>query len=571
MHDLIRDLEIFRKISVDPHLPVFCDTETTEDEGLSSGGLYGKIRLFQIFQSTWKKAVVIDCFFIPLNEVLNLLQPHHLIFHNGSFDLHTINLKTEETWLPKELDDTLYLSRLKYFTKQKFGFYECLKYSNNSDSLIDGIDKKEEQKSDWSGALSDRQLTYAAADVVYLAKLYESVKEFKTSTVYNLDINNLKYAVNYARNGMPVNQNRVLELKKEYVQKLEDTFKQLPPDLNVRSSKQCCIYLNSKSSAHDVLLEMAQEGNERAKRISDARSFFKSLEYLKAYDRPVIKGFFNPCAALSGRFSCTGGNRYDHVNLQQIPNSLHDIVEAPDKYRIVYKDYSGIELRMAVAFTGEEVMAQMMKSGADMHTETAKYVFEKEDISYEDRTIAKTFNFGLIYGVGVKTVQSMLKLQANLDLPFQEVKRLMNRWFELYEGFTVWHDMHKYQFNVFGYVDIETALGRRIRTYSIPDSLNFPIQGSSVEVTKVSIGLLYSRYPELQKVKHILQDDYEACLINTIHDSNILLAKEEETEKWGNRLSECMVDAWKYVISELADPEIPMPHGYDAGPVWTFH
>jgi DNA polymerase I-like protein with 3'-5' exonuclease and polymerase domains len=152
----------------------------------------------------------------------------------------------------------------------------------------------------------------------------------------------------------------------------------------------------------------------------------------------------------------------------------------------------------------------------------------------------------------------MLKIQANLDLPFQEVKRLMNRWFELYEGFSVWHDMHKYQFNVYGYVDIETALGRRVRTYSLPDSLNFPIQGSSVEVTKVSIGLLESRYP----------DNY---LINTIHDANILLAKEEETELWGNRLSECMVDAWNYVIADLADPEIPMPHGYDAGPVWTFH
>lgn len=187
------------------------------------------------------------------------------------------------------------------------------------------------------------------------------------------------------------------------------------------------------------------------------------------------------------------------------------------------------------------------------------------------KEIASFIEDNVIYGAGVKTVQLELKLRAGLILGFQEVKALISKWFELYEGFAVWHGMHKHQYNVYGYVDIETALGRRIRTYSIPDSLNFPIQGSSVEVTKVSLGLLHSRYPEITKVKNILQDDYEVAVINTIHDANILLAREEEADKWGNRLSECMVDAWTYVTSEMADPNIPMPHGYDVGPVWTFH
>ena len=143
-------------------------------------------------------------------------------------------------------------------------------------------------------------------------------------------------------------------------------------------------------------------------------------------------------------------------------------------------------------------------------------------------------------------------------MPFQEVKSLILKWFDMYEFFEEWHNMHKEQLNVYGYVDIETALGRKVRTYKLTDSLNFPIQGSSVEVTKMSLGLLYSRYPKTH-------------LINTIHDSNILIAHKDEAEKWGNRLSECMIDAWNYVIEDLADPEIPMPHGYDSGPVWIFH
>jgi hypothetical protein len=59
-------------------------------------------------------------------------------------------------------------------------------------------------------------------------------------------------------------------------------------------------------------------------------------------------------------------------------------------------------------------------------------------------------------------------------------------------------------------------------------------------------------------------------LVDTIHDSNILMQKEEELDLWGNRLSECMVDAWHYVIEDLADPDIPMPHGYEHGRSWTF-
>jgi len=557
VYNLNRDVEIFRKISINPNLPVFCDTETQGDEGLSSGGLYGKVRLFQLFQEHWEKAEIIDCDFIPIKHVLDLLEDNHLVFHGGSFDLHTINLYTDKTWCPKKLDDTLYLSRLKFFTKQKFGFYECLKYSKHSDSLVESIDKKEEQKSDWSGALTNKQLIYAAIDVVYLSKLYESVKEFSTTSIYALDMSNLKYAINYSRNGMYVNQKKVVKLKKKFIINLEETLKQLPHDLNVRSSKQCCEYLNSKSSSKEVLTELAIEGNDNAQKIITARHCLKSLEYLNKYNRSIIKGFFNPCAAISGRFSCTGGNRYDHENLQQIPREFQEVITSPQGYKIVYKDYSGLELRMAVAYTGEELMGSMMKAGEDMHTYTAKHLFEKDEVSFEERLVAKAFNFGLIYGIGVKAVRLLLKLRANTDISFDKVKKLMNKWFELYEGFAVWHDMHKYQYNIYGYVDVETALGRKIRTYSVPDSLNYPIQGSSAEVTKVSLGLLYSKYPDVY-------------LINTVHDANLLLAKDDEAEMWGKRLDECMIDAWKYVISDLADPDVPMPEGYDIGNDWIF-
>jgi len=556
MFQLVRDIEVFDKISVNPSLPLFCDTETCEEEGLSSGGLYGKIRLVQIYQEEWENAILFDCFFIPLEKVLNLIKPCKLVFHNGAYDLHTINLKTKTTWLPKNVDDTLYLSRLQYFTKQKFGFYDCLEYAGLADKLIKSINKKEEQKSDWGKPLSKQQKTYAAADVIYLHLLYNKVKSKAKTTVYQLDIQNLKHAINYSRNGMPVNQKTVLEYKKKYMNRMEDLLEKLP--VNPNSPKQCCEYLGTSSSNIEVLTEMMYDGNQRAKDIHDARHCSKSLTFLNTYDRPFIKGFFQPCAAISGRFSCTGGHSYSHANLQQMPEKLHGVIEAPKGKVIIYKDYSGLELRMAVAYTGEPMMGALMRSGKDMHTETAKFIFNKEEISDLERTMTKVFNFSLIYGSGIKTVQATIYKWTGKRMPFGEVKSLISKWFDMYDYFDQWHTMHKNQLNIYGYVDIETALGRHIRTYKLTDSLNFPIQGSSVEVQKTGLGLLFNRYPDVH-------------LINTIHDSNILLANEDEAEKWGNRLSECMVEAWHYVIQDLADPEIPMPHGFDSGPVWIFH
>lgn len=556
MYDLIRDYESFNQLKIDPSSPLFCDTETCLEEGLSSGGLYGQVRLFQIYQASWENAQIIDCFVIDLQDVLSLVEDCWCIFHNGSYDLHTINLKTPKTWVPKRIDDTLYLSRLCFNTKIKFSFYDCLEYAGHADDLIRGIDKKKEQKSDWGGPLSLKQKTYAACDVTYLSKLYDSVKKYQDSTVYKLDIQSLRLAVGYSRNGMPINEKTAVDKANEYRALLEKTLDELP--INPRSSIQAREYLGTKSSDSDTLEKLIHEGNVRAKKIQTARHCYKSLEYLKVYTRPRVYGFFNPCAAVSGRFSCNGGDRFDHGNLQQMPGDLHTCVEASEGKSIIYNDYSGLELRMATAYTGEPTMSRMMIAGEDLHTETARFVFETDTPTEEERTSAKVYNFTLIYGGGANTIKNTLKVRANIDKSFSEVKSQIDKWFNFYPYFKEWHDMHKAQMNIYGYVDIETALGRHVRTYKLTDSLNYPIQGSSVEVTKTSLGLLFARYPD-------------AHLINTIHDSNILEQDTSDAHIWKSRLSECMVDAWDYVIQDLAEPNIPMPHGGEIGPIWTFH
>lgn len=562
MYQLLRDVRELSFVKVDSHLPLFCDIETMVDEGRSSGGLYGKVRLIQTFQEGWEKAIIFDCEYIPLQSVLDHIQPYTQVYHGGAFDLHTINLKTEKTWIPADIEDTLYLSRLKYFTKTKFKFYECLEYAGLVDELIDSIDKKEEQKSDWSGPLSEKQLTYAAADVIYLSKLYEEIKEFEKSTVYKLDIDNLKLAIDYSRNGMPTNSKTIKKLKKSYMTELEKVLEELP--INPRSTKQAPIYMGTKNSDSYTLAAEIRKGNNKAQRIKDARHCYKMVEYLDSYNKPVIKGFFQPNAALAGRFACTGGNSFFHVNLQQLPHELSSVFEAPPGHKFGYKDFSGLELRLAAAYTGDPVMSSLLKEGADLHDETTRIFFGEGEIVKEERQVSKASNFTLIFGGGVKAVSAKLVENFGINWPSAELKIFKDQWFDTYEAFKEWHNIHKNRMNIYGYVDITTALGRTVRTYKLTDSLNFPIQGSSVEVTKVSLVLLRNKLKELAEYYD------RAYIVNVVHDSITILATDDTVEMYTEVLDECMVEAWEYVIEDLLEPDIPMPKGTKIGQTWEF-
>ena len=70
MYKLIRRLEDLSQINLDPSSVVYADTETCSEEGFTPDkkGLYGQIRLFQIFQTGWEEAIIIDCFFVSLQR-----------------------------------------------------------------------------------------------------------------------------------------------------------------------------------------------------------------------------------------------------------------------------------------------------------------------------------------------------------------------------------------------------------------------------------------------------------------------------------------------------------------------
>ncbi len=537
-------IKLLRKL--DNKRPVMCDTETCTDIGKTNGGLYGQVRLIQIYQKGMKYALLIDIFFVPLKKVLKQLKKHNLVFHNASYDLHTINCYTKKTWLPTKVDDTFYLSKIAYPRGIRFGFYDCLNYAGCVDDEIRDIDKKAQQKADWGGILTPLMLKYAAYDVLYLSMLFDDCKHKRKDSNYKLDVDNLKYAIGYDRRGLHIDQKLLRKLRGKTIKTLDETANKIP--VNINSSKQCSEWLGTSSSDIYTLGTLALEGDERAEMLITARKAFKLLGFINKYNAPVIRGFHNANGTRTGRMSCTGGDRYFYENNQNPPKVIFPCIVPAKGEVFVYKDYSGLELRMAVAMVGERVMYDTMMAGKDVHTETGCVLFDAtpETLDVQDRIITKFYNFGTVYGAHTTTLRSLLQAQGRLSLSYQAVDDLRKKWLNLYTAFRDWHNMTKRALQVYGYIDTVTCLQREARAYKYTDALNFAIQGSAAEVTKTAVHYLYERYKEPD-------------IVNVVHDSICLSKPEKEAPLWVDRLNECMIDAWYDVIKVTPLPDLVMP------------
>ena len=563
---LIRDFKDFDKSMLDESKPLMVDSETMLDPGISNGAFYGAVRLIQVYQKHWDDAVIFDVLYVDLKAVLDMIKPFHHVYHQAQYDLNTFAVNLGEVYYPKDVDDTRLLAKLKHYDLDSYSF------ANVAEHLGFEHDLKNSEfggASNWSGALRDEQLKYAALDVTVLQHMYDSMKDAKETYAYayQLDIDSLKYSLDYGFRGIALDVDAMIQRKLDYITELEVILNRIK--INPRSGPQVQDYLNSDKSDGGTIDLMINFGSEwqadRAKDVKRARQCMKQIGYIENYMEAKdgrLRGFYNPNNSKSGRFSCSGGDRLGYVNLQQVSGALRPVAlgypEDSDK-RLVYYDYSGLELRLAVAFCGEPTMTKYIVEGADMHTETAKYIFETDEPTNAQRDRSKAFTFSLIYGASARTVHGTLKRWGASDVTLQEVSALRKKWFEKYPGFVEWHNEIKAKIKADKYVDVHTACHRYARYYKTTEAYNMPIQGTGAECTKHGIRYLYERYPDVK-------------IVCTVHDSIVIEATEETAELWATRLGECMSDGFSFVIQNWKSNEITMPRrdGAKIDNKWTF-
>ena len=260
-----------------------------------------------------------------------------------------------------------------------------------------------------------------------------------------------------------------------------------------------------------------------------------------------VRASYMQLGADTGRMSCIKPNN------QQIPrdDSFRQCVQAPDGWVLVDADYGQMELRLAAALAEDENMISVFKEGGDLHEYTAQAMGC-------DRQVAKSANFGLLYGAGADGLRNYAGA-SGLTMTRDEAAKIRNDWLGTYQGVRDWQrenaeEADRTQKNEKPYIRIPVSKMRRF----LPGDLNkitvrcnTPIQGAGAAILKKALGELWPL------VKEAGEDTVRIAA--AIHDEILLLVKEEEAEKWAAILREKMEEAeaiWLGEIPALAETSI---------------
>lgn len=274
---------------------------------------------------------------------------------------------------------------------------------------------------------------------------------------------------------------------------------------------------------------------------------------------------FNQTATSTGRLSSS------HPNLQNIPirtafsRQIRKAFLPESGWFMVAADYSQIELRILAHLSQEPVLIQAYQQNEDIHTVTAKLVFEKEDISSDERRFAKTINFGVIYGMGAQ------KFARETGINPIDAKLFIERFNERYANVFAYLEKVKKEAIAYGYV--ETLLGRRRYFEFTSNSLrqlkgskledinlqklknlgqydagllrsaaNAPIQGSSADIIKIAMVQL-----------HEVLKKYQARLLLQVHDELVFEVPPQEWEELQPQIKSVMENAVSLSVPLVVD------------------
>jgi len=243
--------------------------------------------------------------------------------------------------------------------------------------------------------------------------------------------------------------------------------------------------------------------------------------------------------------TATGRLSSKDPNLQNIPTrtklgrEVRDGFVAKDGYSFIGIDYSQIELRLLAHYSKDKELLDAFNNDLDIHTQTAKKLFGEEDAK-EKRGIAKSINFGLLYGMGAR------KLAQTLGISQAEAKGYIENYFKSFSTVKEYLKSISDKSKEDGYVD--TLLGRRryfdwenANGMQVPmyerEAVNTRFQGSAADLIKLSMIKIHNE---------ILDNDSKMLL--QIHDELIFEVKEEFAEEFAQKAAEIMKSIYELKV-----------------------
>jgi DNA polymerase-1 len=266
---------------------------------------------------------------------------------------------------------------------------------------------------------------------------------------------------------------------------------------------------------------------------------------------------YHQAVAQTGRLSSSD------PNLQNIPirraegRRIRQAFIAPPGYVLLAADYSQIELRIMAHLSNDPGLLEAFANDRDVHQATAAEVFNVplEAVDSDQRRLAKTINFGLIYGM------SPFGLARRLGIPRGAAQQYVDRYFARYPGVKRYMDERRAQAREDGYV--ETVYGRRLylpeirsrnknmQQYAERSAINAPMQGTAADIIKRAM-ITVDAWCE--------REDAPARLIMQVHDELVLEVREDAVEGVSAAIQERMAGA--------AELKVPLRIEVGSGTNW---
>lgn len=270
---------------------------------------------------------------------------------------------------------------------------------------------------------------------------------------------------------------------------------------------------------------------------------------------------FNQTGAVTGRMSSSNPNLQNIPIRTELGREIRRAFVVPEGCLLFSADYSQVELRVLAHVAKEETLINAFRNDQDIHATTASKLFGVpiEQVTRDQRTLAKTINFATIYG------SSAFGISNRTDMDPKEARRFMDQYFVTYPNIKEYIEKTTKMANEAGYV--ETLLGRKrffpeLHSGRLPfmqraaverAAINAPIQGAAADIMKIAMIRLHER---------LRAGGFQARMLLQVHDELVLEAPVAEKEALVPLICEVMENAYQLDVPLKVDVEVG-PNWYD--------
>lgn len=412
----------------------------------------------------------------------------------------------------------------------------------------------------------------------------ENLKEngVLSSELAELELSLIPVVEKMKNNGILVDLKKLKELSLDFEKEIEKLQKQIfktsGQEFNLNSPSQLSEILFNKMSISAIGVKKTPGGAistnaEELKKLAKEHPIINSIiEYREVFKLKTgfvdslprminpkdgrIHPHFHQLGTETGRMSCSDPNLQNIPVKTDLGKKIRECFIPEKGFEFLSADYSQMDFRVVASLSGDEIMLGFLRQGKDIHLMTASLIFglKETDVSEKQRHLAKTLNYGVLYGLGP------YGFAGRTGIEFKEAKEFIAQYFETFKGIaqfvkeTIKETREKgFSSTMFGrkrFLPEINSRDPRIKAQAERIARNFPVQGGSADIMKMAMAKLAKENIFNKESKLVLQ----------LHDELVLEVKKEKAKEVGEKL--------KQVMEKVVALKVPLKVEINIGKNW---